>query len=641
MSAGRPWRGEPVLLAMGWVMLPLAWFLPLWLMAAAGLALLARARLERRGGAMPSRWLLLPLLVVSVGAAWLQLGTLIGREGGVALLTLLMAFKAYETTTLRDWRVLLALGFFLAAMPLLFDQSPWMAAWLISALWLLTWAAAVLAGGLPRGSWRSAAQALLLSLPIMLALFVVMPRLPEPLWSMPKPQSSAGSGLGEDMEPGSISSLVLNRDPAFSVVFDGPAPRQDQLYWRAMLLDAFDGRRWSRAMEGGRLSQSAAGGRPVRYSMTLRADRGRLPALEMPVEAPPGSHLASGGVLRQDRNQDELARYAMQSLVDARAEESLSPGARAFYTRLPPGNPRSRVLAAEWASTARDERAFIQQALQYLRQNGFRYTLQPPLLREPPVDQFLFETREGFCEHYASAFAYLARAAGMPARVVVGYQGGEYNPVGKFWLVRSSDAHAWTEVWLSGERRWLRVDPTSAVSPGRLERGAEQSLPALRDEGAAGAVLPPRWLRGWRQQWQAADFAWQQWVVGYDANRQRGLFQRLGLGADVDSASVARGLLAGMPLALLPLFLWWRRRPRQPPLEDGWESLRRRLARRSVALAPSQGPLDLLKAARGLPRDDFKQLKWLVDEYVDLRYRRQQPDAAKERRWRRRARRWK
>ncbi|WP_168209741.1 transglutaminase family protein [Chromobacterium paludis] len=634
-------RHAPVLWALVWVLLPLAWYLPAWLPLLGMAALLGRMALSRRGDALPARWLLLPALALFVGAAWLQLGTLIGREGGVALLLLLTAFKAYETASLRDWRVLLALGFFLAAMPLLFDQSPWMAAWLVASMLLLTWAAAVLAGGLPRGSWRNAAQALLLSLPIMLVLFVLMPRLPEPLWSMPMQQSAAGSGLGEDMEPGSISRLILNRDPAFSVVFDGPAPKQDQMYWRTMLLDVFDGRRWHRAGEGRALAMPVAGAASVRYSLTLRADRGRLPALEMPMDAPSGSHFAVGGVLRQDRRQGELARYAMTSLLGAGAREDLSDGARAFYTRLPPGNPKSRALAAQLAARAGSEAGFAQEVLRHLRLGGFRYTLQPPLLGEQPEDQFLFETRQGFCEHYASAFVFLARAAGIPARVVVGYQGGEYNPVGKFWLVRSSDAHAWAEIWQAKARRWLRVDPTAAVSPGRLEQGAEQALPALRNEGAAGAVLPPRWLRYWRQQWLAADFAWQQWVVGYDANRQRGLFQRLGLGDGVDASSVLRGLFIGMTLAMLPLLAWWRRRPGLPPLAAGWAGLRQGLARRGIVVPASHGPLDMLKAAQGLPREDFLSLRVLLDEYIELRYRRSEADPAREKKWSRRARRWK
>lgn len=624
----------PTLLALQWTMLPLAWHLPPWLPASCALALLLRGWRP----VLPPRWLLLPALPLAVGELWLNLGTVVGREGGVALLTALIAFKAFETRTLRDWRVLVALGFFLAAMPLLFDQSPLMAAWLALALLLLTWAAARLAGAPPRGGWRHAAQALLLSLPLMLALFVAMPRLPQPLWSLSTPPKTAASGLGDDMEPGSISRLILSREPAFSVTFDGAAPRQDQLYWRVALLDDFDGRRWQ-ALGGQRGERiEPAQGPVVRYSLTLRADDGRLPVLEQALRAGRDSHLEDGGLLRQDRRGDELARYALESRLGAGSRMALSPSRRAFYLRLPPGNSRSRALAVQLAANGGNGRGFVRAAQDFLRQGGFRYTLQPPLLGEEAVDQFLFGTRQGFCEHYASSFAFLARAAGVPARVVIGYQGGEYNQVGRFWLLRSSDAHAWVEVWLDGG--WQRVDPTAAVAPGRLEQGAEQALPPLRLEGGV-AGLPPAWLRGIRQRWQAAGFAWQQWVVGYDADRQRGLFRLLGLGERVDAASVLRALVAGMALACLPLLSWWRRRPVVEPLPAGWEALRRRLEQKGVRVSRAQGPLERLKAARGLPRDDFRRLKALVDEYIELRYRGIEADAARERRWRKRVRRWK
>ncbi|AUH49869.1 DUF3488 domain-containing protein [Chromobacterium sp. ATCC 53434] len=636
-----PPRGIPALLALGWTVLPLVWFLPPWVPLLSMLALLGRGGLARRGAAMPSRWLLLPALLLAVAALWLSLRTLVGREGGVALLVLLLAFKAYETASLRDWRVLLALGFFLAAMPLLFDQSPAMAVWLVASLLLLTWATAALAGGAPRGSWRSAGQALLLSLPMMLALFVLMPRLPEPLWSVPEPRHAASSGLGDDMEPGSISQLILNREPAFAAVFAGQAPAPDQLYWRVLLLDDFDGRRWIGV--GGQQGERAAlaGGRPLRYSLLLKPDRGRLPALELPRTPDADARLEAGGLLRVDEKRDELARFSLESGLGGRYLAPLSAREQAFYLRLPPGNPQSRALAARLAAGAGDARGFARAALAYLRRGGFRYTLQPPLLEGQAIDGLLFGSRQGFCEHYASAFAFLARAAGIPARVVVGYQGGEYNPVGRFWQVRSSDAHAWVEVWLADAGQWLRVDPTAAVSPGRLEQGAEQALPALRGDVGAAAILPPRWWRHARQQWQAVDFAWQQWVVGYDADRQQGLFQRLGLGGRVDAASVTRGLLIALLPALLPLMWWWRRRPGGPPLPEGWALLRQRLARRGVAVAPSQGPLELLKAARALPSDDYRRLKALVGEYIDLRYRAPQPDQVRARRWLRRARRWK
>ncbi|AXE34418.1 DUF3488 and transglutaminase-like domain-containing protein [Chromobacterium phragmitis] len=626
-------QGWPVLLALLWTMSPLVWHLPPWLMAVCALALLLRGASPR----LPPRWLLLPALPLAATGLWLSLGTLVGREGGVALLTALIAFKAFETRSLRDWRVLLALGFFLAAMPLLFDQSPLMAVWLALSLLSLTWAAARLAGEPPRGSWRQAGLALALSLPLMLALFVAMPRLSQPLWSMTSESRLSASGLGDEMEPGNISRLILNRAPAFSVVFDGQPPRQDQLYWRVMLLDSFDGRRWQ-GFDGQRGERAGEGkGRVLRYQLTLNPERGRVPVLERALRAGDGSHLEDGGLLRQDRRGEELARYALESRLAATFPAELTPERKAFYLRLPPGNSRSRQLALRLAAGGAQD--FPSAALDFLRRGGFLYTLAPPRLDGQAIDGFLFGSRQGFCEHYASAFAFLARAAGIPARVAVGYLGGEYNPAGRFWLVRSSDAHAWTELWLDGE--WRRVDPTAAVAPGRVERGAEQALPALRAESGVAATLPPQWLRRARQQWQAASFVWQQWVVGYDAERQRGLFRRLGLGERVDGGSVLRAFAVGLALAMAPLAWWWRRRAAGEPLPAGWALLRRRLARRGIEVSAAQGPLELLRASRSLPRSDYRRLRALVEEYVALRYRRSGEDEAGATRWQRRARRWK
>ncbi|UTH72411.1 DUF3488 and transglutaminase-like domain-containing protein [Chromobacterium sp. IIBBL 290-4] len=638
MSLAPESRGWPILLALSWTVLPLFWHLPPWLPALALLAFAARAWLAFQHAAMPGRKLLLPALLLGGVGLWLSLGVLVGREGGVALLVLLIAFKGFETASLRDWRVLLALGFFLAAMPLLFDQSPLMAVWLAVCVLLLTWAAAVLAGSPPRGSLRNALQALALSLPLMLILFVFMPRLPEPLWSMPGKDNVASSGLGDDMEPGSIGRMILNRDPAFSVVFAGEAPRQDQLYWRVLLLDDFDGRRWLSV--GGHWAEKAtmAGGRPLRYSLTLRADKGRVPVLDVPSVAAADTHLEAGALLRQDRKHDELSRYQPISLVGGHYLVQLGRE-EAFYLRLPPGNPRSRELARQLAMRSGGGARLVAEILQFLRLGGFRYTLQPPVLGDQQIDQFLFSTRQGFCEHYASAFVFLARAGGLPARVVAGYQGGEFNPLGQFWLVRSSDAHAWAEIWLDG--RWLRVDPTAAVSPDRVEQGADQALPALRAEGVAGMALPPVWLRGLRNRWQAANFAWQQWVVGYDADRQKGLFRRLKLGDRVDGGSVLRGLLAGLLLSSLPILFWWRGRTRVEPLTQGWRALRNTLQKRGVIASPSMGPVEVLKAARGLPKDDYRRLQALIREYIELRYRCAEANPGKARDWMRRARRWK
>lgn len=628
-------RVLPVLLALAVTAAPLARYLPGWVVGLSAAMLLARGILLWQQRQLPPRWLVALAVAVPLVLLWLTLRTLIGREGGSALLLLLVGFKAFETFSLRDWRVLLALGFFLAATPLLFDQSPLAAGWLVLSLFSLTWAMAALHGKQPiLTSLRATLQALLLSLPLMLVLFVVMPRLPGPLWSIPAASATASSGLAEDMAPGSISQLIPSNEPVFTAVFAGAAPPRRDFYWRVMLFDQFDGRRWFNAGAVDEPGGQVLGGNPVSYTLTVVPDKGRVPVLDLPGEVAEGLREGAGMVWRQPRPSDTRIRYRAGSHTGALLAEPLDASHLAYYRHLPAGNERTRALAASIRARSQGEEGYIRSLLEHFRLENFRYTLSPPLLEGDIVDQFLFQTRQGFCEHYASALAFLARAAGIPSRVVVGYQGGEYNPAGGYWQIRSSDAHAWVEVWLASRQSWWRVDPTAAVSPDRIEQGVEQAVPAVR---AAVPILggrPPAWIMALRQHWLAANFVWQQWVVGYDAGRQRSLFRSLGLGPEVDAAAVLKGLLLGAVLALLPLWWWWRSLPPREPLLVGWLLLAQRLRRAGVAVTSADTPAELLQRGTSLGEADREQLAALLDAYVGLRYRtREEAAPLAARRW--------
>jgi len=637
MKSPLPQQGEmAVLLAVGVALAPLLLQLPFWLPLLVLLMLALRAGLWKRQAAMPSLRLLLPLLLLAMVGLWLSLNTLVGREGGVALLALLIGFKAFECRQLRDWQVLLALGFFAAATPLLFLQSLWSALWLVLTMLVLTWAMLLLAGELPQHSGRVAAGSLALSLPLMVMLFVVMPRLPGPLWSMPHDQHAASTGLSDSMEPGSISQLVQDGQPAFSVVFSSQPPAISALYWRVMVFDGFDGQRWQNLGFSGHEDRQdwPLAGNVVHYSLTGRPAKSRLPMLDYPLSAPTGAVLEAGRVLRLNRDSEDLYRFQGMSLLADHYPVMLSRMEQAFYLRLPAGNLASRQLAASLRQQGGSDISFIRAALSFFRLGSFSYTLTPPLLQERDgIDQFLFSTHQGFCEHYASALAFLARAAGIPARVVVGYQGGEFNSVGKFWQVRSSDAHAWVEVWLHDVGQWQRVDPTAAVAPGRISQGPAQALPGLQPGLPLLGGETPGWLHSALQDWQALGFAWQQWVLAYDAGKQRQLFQFLGLGEDVDASSVARALLFGGVLACLPLLLLWRRREKANPLKQGRACLVERLARCGVSVLPADGPLDILNKARGLAGDDYRRLKFLLKQYAALRYAQDSPSSRSEQQW--------
>ncbi len=333
------------------------------------------------------------------------------------------------------------------------------------------------------------------------------------------------------MTPGSLSNLILSDAVAFRVRFVGNQPLPKQLYWRGPVMWDFDGRTWTapRVLYG--TPEFTAHGPPIAYEVTLEPHNKRwLFALELPGKVPPRAFASA-----------DFQLYAVAAGEHARAlRDDLFPrlqlrpdrgprraAARAAPCRRDPTRAR-RPSAHELRARHQDDRAVMQAVLTRFRNEKFFYTLTPPLLgKDDPVDEFLFETRSGFCEHYSSAFAVLMRAAGIPARIVTGYQGGEVNLLGNYLIVRQAEAHAWTEVWLRNEG-WVRVDPTAAVSPLRVESGISAAVPRtdplplfVRGDFAA--------LRQLRLTWDLMANTWNQWVLGYTPERQRLLLSRVGI----------------------------------------------------------------------------------------------------------------
>ena len=618
---------------------PLWEYMPPAILGGYAAMLLLRAVWQKLGWKLPSAPIKLLLLFAALGGLWMTTKELIGREGGVSFLLLLVAFKSFETPGLRDWRILVSIGFFLCAMPLLFDQSPLAAVWMVLTLFILIWSLATLTGEPLWDSMRMAGMALILSLPLMAVLFVMVPRLPGPVFGLPTPQASS-SGLGDDMEPGKFSELIQTNTHAFNVVFDQtqPPPPQREMYWRVVIFDDYDGAKWTASNFNYR-DNSRLPEQPGRhYTITAALDRGRWPALDYPKHPEGKLEMIDGRMLRGNPADDDTRRVTMESIATNTLFDPLDRATQVHYLQLPAGNNRTREFVQQLLrqNDGAGERPFIQLALNHFRQEKFSYTLRPPQLTwEDKTDQFMFSTRQGFCQHYASAFAFMMRAAGLPTRVVIGYQGGEYNAEGNFWQVRSKDAHAWTEVWLPSEKVWLRVDPTAAISPDRVESGIEQALPETRPIGILGGA-ESAWMRSMRNKWQAADFAWQQWVIGYDNNRQQRMFEKLGLGDRVGVKEVVIGLLVGVGLALLPLWLWYRRtRPRLPPLNAGWKLLQQRLLRAGMTVKLSDGPQELEEhISPQLLRDsDVKTLAQLLKDYTRLRYASVDADDKAARRW--------
>ncbi|MDR3410871.1 MAG: DUF3488 and transglutaminase-like domain-containing protein [Formivibrio sp.] len=594
---------------------------PLWLAAVLVGLIALRAAQVLTGGVRIRSWLLLALAPSLIFLVFQAHHTLIGREGGMALLAGLVTLKLLEAGEReRDANILFLLGYFCSGASFLQSQSPWMFALaLLSTLALLACQLALQRPqDAPGRPLRQAARLMLEALPLALLLFVLFPRLPGPLWRMPA-ENVARSGLSADrMEPGLVSQLALDDSVAFRVEFSGPPPRHALLYWRGPVFEYFDGRGWLSPQRYGRAPAFSATGMPVEYTITLEPNQQRwLLALDLPTRLPPGAQLASRLLAVFAEPVTQRRRYTLTSYLNWRVEAD--PNVR-FALQLPPGsNPRALALAANWRNLPPPQR--VRSALDYLRNGHFAYTLEPPLLNGPDtVDQFLFDTRQGFCEHFAGAFAFLMRAAGVPARVVTGYQGGDYNAAGRYLIVRQADAHAWVEVWLDGQG-WQRVDPTAAAAPARIETGLARSI-------AQGNELPlmlrgdGNWIKTVRLQLDVLVNGWNQWVIGFDAERQRDFLRRLGID-DFLSAQYLGWLLGGAGLILggfALLALSPRRLPLRDPAARAYQRFCRKLAARGVVREAQEGPLDFARRAAAALPAQAGQIEAITADYLAVRY---------------------
>ena len=601
--------------------------LPLWVGPLCLALGLWRLVLERRGGALPRKDLLFLAALALLAAIFAHYRTLFGRDAGVALLVVMMALKLMEMKTLRDVMVAIFLGYFLVITNFFYSQSIPTAAYLFAVVLITT--GAMIGYNHPNGSFplrarlRLAAVLLAQAVPLLLVLFLLFPRIQGPLWGLPKDAYAGATGLSDTMTPGAISQLIGSDQIAFRVSFQGAPPPKNARYWRGPVLWDFDGHTWS--SKRGRVHGPARFtplGPPVTYIVTLEPhDRRWLFALDLPSSLPPNSRASGDYQLLADKPVRQRLRYTVSSHTRYRFGEAIDDEQRERGLRLPEGsNPRATELARRWHDTLESPPAVVGEALKMFREQPFVYTLNPPLLEGQAVDGFLFGSRRGFCEHYAGAFVFLMRAAGIPARVVTGYQGGEPNPLGDYTMVRQSDAHAWAEVWLDGQG-WVRVDPTAAVSPARVESGISAALPATELPPAL-VQLDATWLRRARLSWDLLNNGWNQWVLGYGQERQSRFLS--GIHASLaDWTNMAIAMMASVAVLLLATALWMLWRTPQGPADPALAAYLRfcaKLARRGVVRAPQEGPADFAVRASRLRPDLAGPIGRVTRLYVALRY---------------------
>ena len=573
-----------------------------------------------------AKWLMVLIAVAASVGILLQYRTLFGRDAGVSLLVVMLALKLLETRTQRDGTLLGFLGCFLLVTNFLHSQTLSTAVYMLGCAWLLI---ASLISMQYTGAWpgwrspvRRAGVLILQGVPLMLVLFLLFPRIQGPLWGMPQDAYAGLSGLSDTMSPGSLNNLILSDAIAFRASFTGGIPEPKDLYWRGPVLWDYDGKTWTAPRIVESTNALPDHGPQIEYTVTLEPHNKRwLFALEFPGLRPPRSIATRDMQLLSFTPVRSRVRYDMVSSIATAYGADDDQSLLARNLRLPPDtNPRTSAFAQELRKKFPNDRNLVAAVLTRFRNENFVYTLSPPLLGEQPVDEFLFETRRGFCEHYASAFTVLMRAAGIPARVVTGYLGGEVNPVGDYILVRQADAHAWVEIWLENTG-WVRVDPTAAVSPARVERGIASALPRTD-------VLP-MFVRGdfallqrMRLTLDSVTYTWNQWVLGYTPDRQRRFLSYIGFSestwqtlAFVLMFCAGIAVLIGAAFALRDL-----RGVREDAVKKIYMLFCRKLERRGLRRDAAEGPCVFAQRAG----QKHPELADTIDEitalYIALRY---------------------
>ncbi len=533
-----------LLAVIAWVIAPQVNNLPLWCSCMAAGLLLWRAYLAARGLVLPARWWLFGLLVVATAATYFTHRTLVGRDAGVTYIVILLSLKTLEMRGQRDTFVIFFLGFFTLLSNFFFSQSLLTAlAMLVGTLGLLT---ALVNSHMPVGrpplmqAAKIAGAMALLGAPVMVALFLLFPRM-APLWGVPGDTASGRTGLSSSMRVGTIASLALDDSIALRIRFDGPTPRMSDMYFRGPVLGSFDGREWKPPQpflpaRAESIAQLEVQGAAYAYQVTLEPNNKPWILVLDAADSKPvlqGFRTTMTPELQwiADRPVTDLVRYTAQSHTAFRHGPLRRGAYLQEYVELPANyNPRTRQLAADILADPRNQGAdtatLVNRVMERLRTGGYLYTLEPGLFGTDTADEFWFDKKAGFCEHIASSFVLLMRAMNIPARIVTGYQGGNLNAIDGYWTVRQSDAHAWTEVWMP-ERGWVRVDPTSAVSPGRT--GTVTRLAAPRNVIAQALVnVNPQFALNLRTLWEAANNRWNQWVLNYTQTRQFDLLRNLG-----------------------------------------------------------------------------------------------------------------
>ncbi|MBW8190594.1 transglutaminaseTgpA domain-containing protein [Neiella marina] len=642
------------------VLAPLAINLPAWLIVLSLSCWGWRLALLNGRVSPPGKWFSGLAVVVCVALVVLLEGRLLHLKGFALLLAFGFIFKLIELKNLRDAFLVLVLAVMLLAVNLLLSQT--LVVSILSAIsffvLLCCWIGLNHIGA--EVQWRQpmrlAAQLYVMAAPIAIALFLLVPRIP-PFWQVSLNTGQAQTGLSDRMSPGDISQLVRSDELAFRVSFNQERPPQQALYWRAVVMTEFDGRSWQQANQqwfGRNPVANPAWPKPLdpkatpwvswqgqpkpwaeqssgapQYSVILEASQQHwLPALAMPTSADPNIGLVADQRLVHRRPVLQRIQYEVSSRatpLDKHAEQAIVSEHRTSYLDYPKDlNPQiQQYAAALWQQQPRVN-AFVQSLMRYVRQHDYAYTLSPPLAGLNAVDEFWFQHKAGFCAHYASAFALMLRVVGIPSRVVGGYQGGEWDEQANYLQVRQYDAHAWVEYW-QPDAGWIRLDPTAAIAPERIESSFVQSLRMQQFEHSnalsSWRFSGSEWLLSWRQRWDRLEYLWHRNVLNYKQQQQLELLKRWF--GDFDWRQMLVGLVIAISGFLTIIALWqskpWRR-PKVDPQVALFTDFCRKLKKLGVEVDEGLSPNAILTQLDDIPAQKQTRIRSWIAQFVALRF---------------------
>lgn len=600
-----------------------------------GLRLLA----WRKPDSLPGKLLLTLLTFGGVANVVIHQPQIVHRDTGVALLLSMLALKLLELRTRRDLYIVIFLCYFVIITQFLYNQQMWFAALMFLLVFCLTaflYHLHFAHETVYRLALRNTAVICVQAIPIALAMFVLFPRFGAPLWSLGISSGSAVTGIGSSISPGSISELSRSTKIAFRVSFDADPPPVNQRYWRGLVLWDTDGYNWDSSKMPSvpaREVSYAKSGDSITYHVEMEPTQQRwLFPLELPAELPPGSEISSAFEVMRISPITEQTQITMVSFPEHQVTQ-LNDFERQRALSLPDNvTPRTRALAQQWIKQAGENNpeAVIDLALEHFNMNEFVYSLTPPALTENPVDQFLFESRKGFCEHYATSFVTLMRSAGIPARVIAGYQGGEKNPLDDYYIIRQSDAHAWAEVYLPG-KGWERVDPTAAVSPERIEQSVD---PAISPAGAPvqfqidNDTVLGQLIRQFEFGMDALDRNWRHWIVGFNNKRQKSLLSGMGLGKlNMRGMGLVLSAFIVISLALLAIYLMRQQLHKDDPVLKIYRQAIKSLSRNGIEIQAFSGPVDIVKLTSRVNPCLRREAAYFFANYSDAVYGCQSPSS--------------